>query len=299
MKKIVEILNKNYSLRVDRIELTRDMGSVAYTVFANDQKYFLRVLKPTVFDTAIKAVDIHVFLLEHDFPVSTIIPSNENTFRVQDKAGTYVLYDYLEGSESNPEQDAEAIGGLIGRLHHVMKEYPCELVRRDKQYFIGRLIDILRKKQYPRVDEFIAYGEELWGNLNDLPRGFCHGDMYSDNILKTPEGKFFVLDFDTACKGFPVYDLALICNMTRYSEYDERNYDKSNRVLAQFMSEYSKYISLSQSEINAFHYLIALQHFTTQASIMEIFGYEYRDDSYFDNQLDWLYRWREQCKLPN
>lgn len=295
MKEMIEILNESYPVRVDSLELMRDMGSSAYTVFACNQKYFLRVLKPAFLDTALKAVDIQVFLQKRGFPVPPIVFSRENMPYIRDENGIYVLYEYIEGGESNPEQDAEAIGALVGRLHHIMKDYSGELVKRDKQFFIGRYIDILRKKQYPRVDEFLIYGETLWEKVKDLPRGFCHGDMYCGNIHKTPDGRLFVLDFDTACEGFPMYDPTLICDMTNYFDFDDHNYDRSNNVLSRFVPEYLKYNVLSQAEINAFGDLIAIQHFSTQATVMEIFGPDCLDGTDLDNQLDWLYRWREQC----
>ena len=297
MEEIIKILNENYHICVDRLELTRDMGSSAYTAYACNQRYFLRVLKPAFLDTAFIAVDIQVFLQEHGFPVPKIFFSRENRPYIQDENGIYVLYEYIEGGESNPEQDAEAIGALVGKLHHIMKEYPRELVKRDKWFFIGRYIDILKKKQYPRVNEFLAYGETLWENVKDLPRGFCHGDMYNGNIHKTPDGRLFVLDFDTACEGFPMYDPTLICDMTTYFDFDERNYDRSNKVLSRFVPEYVKYNTLSQAEINAFCYLIAIQHFATQATVMEIFGADCLDGKDLDDQLEWLYRWREQCDI--
>jgi hypothetical protein len=92
-----------------------------------------------------------------------------------------------------------------------------------------------------------------------------------------------------------MYDPTLICDMTRYFEFDERNYDRSNKVLLRFLPEYKKFSPLSQTVINAFHPLIAVQHFSTQATVMECFGSDCLSDTDIDNQLDWLYRWREQC----
>ena len=92
-----------------------------------------------------------------------------------------------------------------------------------------------------------------------------------------------------------MYDPALICDMTKYFQFDERNYDRSNKVLARFIPEYKKYNALSQAETAAFHALIAVQHFSTQATIMELFGLDCIDHADMDNQLEWLYRWRGQC----
>ena len=142
----------------------------------------------------------------------------------------------------------------------------------------------------------MKYGDNLWEQIKDLPCGYCHGDMYDGNIRKSPDGKLYIHDFDTSCEGFPMYDIALICNKTKYFEYDERDFDKSNQVLSRFIPEYKKFNSLSQSEIDAYHALIAIQHFSTQATVMEMFGLDCIDSTDMDNQLDWLYRWRKQCE---
>ena len=290
-------------MRFDRLELIRDSGSTAYIAFNGERKYFLRIVKPPFLDTAVKAVDIHVFLWRRDFSVPPVVFTKENNpcIHISKPDGDYlcVLYGYIEGAEADPEQDAENLGALVGKLHHVMKEYPGGLVKRDKYFFIERYIDILERRRYARVDEFSEYGDALWEQIKGLPCGYCHGDMYRGNIHKAPNGRLYVLDFDTSCDGFPMYDLALICDMTEYFDFDERNYDRSNKVFSRFVPEYLKYNTLNRVEINAFHNLIAIQHFATQATVMEIFGANCMNDEELDNQLDWLYRWREQCfNLP-
>lgn len=296
MEEIIEILNKNYTINFDCIELMRDMGSTSYTAFSGSNKYFLRVIKPALFNTAVTGADVQVFLQNQGFPVPPIIFTNEDLPYVRKADRLLILYEFIEGNDSDPEQDVEAIGALVGRLHQAMKAYPGELVKHDKHFYIGRYIEILRKKQYPKIDEYIAYGDALWEKIKDLPRGYCHGDMYNGNIRKAFDGKLYIHDFDTSCDGFPMYDPMLICDMTKYFNFDERNFDRSNKVFSRFVPEYKKYIALSQAEIDAFHALIAIQHFSTQATVMEIFGINCIDGTDMDNQLEWLYKWREQCE---
>jgi len=293
---ILSILNEHYPNAFDKHEQLRDGGSTSYAVFSGSDRCFLRVIKPAFFDTAVKGADIQAFLHEKGFPVPPIIRTKSGSLYVQAENELYILYGYLEGVESDPEQDAEAIGELVGNLHLVMKDYPCELVKRDKHFYIGRYIDILRNRKYPRTEEFFMYGEQLWGKIEGLPRGFCHGDVYSGNIHKTQDGKLYLLDFDTSCDGFPMYDPTLICDMTKYFHFDECNFDRSKKVLSRFIPEYTRYCPLSQVEIDAFFDLIAVQHFSTQATVMEIFGHDCLNATELDYQLEWLYRWRDQCE---
>jgi len=149
---ILDIIKEHYPINFDNLEMMRDAGSTSYTAYSGGDKYFLLVIKPAFFDTAVKGADIQTFLQNKNFPVTPNIYTNNGLPYAKTEEGIYILYDFIEGSESDPERGAEAIGKLIGKLHHAMKTYPCELVKRDKHFFVGRYIDILRKKQYSKTE---------------------------------------------------------------------------------------------------------------------------------------------------
>jgi len=293
---ILNALNERYPMRFDRHELLRDGGSTSYAVFSGGDKYFLRAIKPAFFDTAVRGADIQAFLHNQGFPVPPVIRAKDGKPYVQTADGLLILYAFVEGGESDPERDAEEIGALTGRLHNAMKGYRGGLVKRDKHFYVGRYVEILKKKQYPKTDEFKTYGNELWEKVKDLPRGYCHGDMYCGNIHKTPGGAHYILDFDTSCEGFPMYDPALICNRTDYFNYDENGYERSKAVFSRFLPEYLKYNPLEIEGIDAFFDFIALYHFALQATIIEMYGLDCVDGLFLDRQLDWLYKWRAQCE---
>lgn len=298
--RILSILNANYPQNFTSIELLRDSGCLAYTAFANETRYFLRLVKPAFFDSAKSALDVQLFLLSQDFPVPAVIRTREGApyIPVPDVEGEYLLTlcAYLDGTEADPEADAEALGALTSRLHQIMLAYPGQLVRRDKAYYIGRYLGQLRRRKYARADEFSAYGEALWQRLSALARGACHGDLYSGNVLKTADGKLYILDFDTFCEGIPLYDIALICNQTDYMRLSSDAYEKTREVFARFLPQYRLYHPLSEPEAAALYDAIALSHFTIQATILEIFGLSCVDDAFLDCQLDWLYAWRTMCQ---
>lgn len=297
---IINLLIEHYSIKADTLELVREAGSSAYVVTKGNSRYFLRVVHPAFFDTASAAVDIQYYLQNQGFPVPKILPAGNGSpcvqWNIADEKRLFVLYEYIEGTECDPDQDAEAIGELLGKLHKTMKSYPGSLIKHDKPFFIDRYIDILRRKQYPKADEFAAYGDAVWKRVKNLPRSYCHGDMYRGNIHKTPSGKLYVLDFDTSCEAFPVYDPVLICNRTHYFQFDPEGYDKSKAVFERFLPLYSKHSPLSQAEIDAFFDLIAVYHFQVQATVIEINGLDCVDAAFLDRQYDWLCRWREQCE---
>lgn len=131
--------------------------------------------------------------------------------------------------------------------------------------------------------------------MKDLPQGYCHGDLHCGNFLKAANGQIYLLDFDTSCRGFPLYDIALLCNQTHYFEFDKNGLSQSKALLQQFLPGYTRFNSLTTQEIEAFPDFIGIYHFALQAVMIELFGLDCVDNIFFDKQLDWLYQWRELC----
>jgi Ser/Thr protein kinase RdoA (MazF antagonist) len=292
---LTEALNRHYLLHFDRLEFLRDGGNTSYAAFAGGQKYFLRAIKPAFAEGARRGAEIQLFLHRRGFPVPRVVLTEDGAPWAEDGGRLFLLYEYIEGVEADPARDAGALGALVGRLHREMEDYPGPLLRREKYYYIDKYIEILRAKQYPKADEFAAYGEALWARVKDLPRGYCHGDMYRGNFHKTPSGELCVLDFDTSCEGFPMYDPALACDLTNYFKFQRQGYGRSRRVFERFLPAYLQHNPLAQIEIDAFFDLVAVYHFALQATIIELHGLDCVDDKFLDDQLNWLYRWQKQC----
>lgn len=289
-------ISARYPILFQKLELLRDSGSLAYAAYGEGQKYFLRLVKPSLSEAAAAGTRVQVFLQKRGFPVPAVHLTKEGEPYIPYEDGLLVLYDFLEGEDSQPERDIEAIGTLVGRLHREMRAYTGTLPVRDKQFYIGRYVDILREKRYSKAEDYAAYGDALWERLQALPMGYCHGDMYSGNIRRAKDGKLYLHDFDTSCIGLPMYDAALICDATEYFRYAAENLAKSDRLLQRFLPEYERESQICREDAGAFHDLIAMQHFSTQATIVELFGPNCLDDQSIDRQLEWLLCWSRQCQ---
>lgn len=300
--RVLAELNNHYCRQFDRIVLIRDGGSLSYLVHSKQEQYFLRIVRPQFLDTALQSVDIHMYLYQHQIPVPAVILTNSQApyILVDHLHGShlYVLYEYIEGYEPDVEKEAEQIGSLVGRFHRVMQGYTGELVRRDRYYFIDRYIEILRKKQYPeeKLKAYTEYGHALWEKVKDLPCGYSHGDLHRGNLHQTPDGSMYLLDFDTSCLGFPVYDVMMVCNCTDYFAFDDKGYGETRRIYQRFLTGYLQFCTLSGQEQSAIYDLLAVMHFQLQANIIGIYGMDCVDEKFIDDQLDWLFKWREQCQ---
>ncbi len=286
----------------ENIEFNRDGGSLSYVVFADNRKFFLRIIRPELMNTALQSIDIHLYLANSNFPVPNIILTKDCTPYItageQDNKHLYVLYEFIEGLEPK-HSDAENVGKLVGQFHRIMRGYTGVLTVRDKLFFVDRYIEILRKKHYPKADVFNEMGNALWEKVKALPRGYCHCDLYRGNVHKAKDGSLYILDFDTSSNAFPIYDAVLFCNETNYFEYKNDGLIKTKKTLSKFLSGYTSCNSLSQAEIMAFGDLMAIYHFQVQATIIEIYGLDCVDEVFIDNQLDWLQRWQKQCEAES
>lgn len=296
-KELLDILNKHYSYRFMSLELLREGGNATYAAYTEHEKFFVKVIGDAFSDTFIQSVGINLFLQDEGFSVPHIIMTGDKQAFVVSGANRIMLYDFLNLTEIDMATDAEEVGALIGQLHSLMSKYKGDLPVHDKDFYLNRYLRILSAKKYPRVHEFEQYGEQLWERVNHLPRGYSHGDMYCGNIARDTDGQLYILDFDTSCIGFPLYDLALICNRTDYFCYQQDSYEKTADIIKRLLPEYCKFNSEGVKSTSAIYDLLALYHFALQATIIEIYGIDCVDPTFFDAQLDWLQRWKKQCGL--
>ena len=296
---ILQTVKREFPQDFETIEFYRDGGSLSYMVSCKETKYFLRQIRPEMMETALQSLQIHLYLQKVPFPVPEILFTKTGQPYVETvrdgERSLLVLYAFLEGGEPS-DGDVERVGELIGRLHQVMEGYPEPLKIQDKHFFIGRYVNILTGKNHPLAQEYRVLGDKLWEKVKDLPRGYCHCDLYRGNIFRDRDGKLYVLDFDTSCNAFPMYDITLFCNETDFFSYSDDGFEKSQVWLRRFVRGYMKHRSLTEEEIQSYYILHAVYHFQLQATIVEIYGVDCNDADFERRQMDWLRSWLAKAK---
>ena len=295
-KTLQDILTLNFGMGSPSLKFLREGGTTTYIVNGRP-KYLLKVIGFAFSGTAIQSVSIMRYLEGNGFPVpKTILTKNGETIFETEADGEkslIVLMDFIDGDEPELEKCASEVGRLVGRFHQLMEKYPSELVYRDKEFFIGRYLEFLRKKKYPRIKEYEELGERLWDKVKKLPQGNCHGDLHRGNLLQNADGKIYLVDFDTACKAPVMFDVMVMCDMTDYFNLKQEDIELTKAVYQEFLSGYVGYHKLSREEIRSFPYWVAIRHFQLQATILEIYGVDCIDEGFIDGQLYWLNNWQE------
>ncbi|MDF2944633.1 MAG: aminoglycoside phosphotransferase [Herbinix sp.] len=264
------------------------------------EKYVLKLFRSKHTSQAIQSIEIMKYLYEAGFPTALIIPTANGmlyfTINLQEEIRIGVLYEFVDGIEPDKGKSIENIGEQTGKLHNLMKNYKANICHHTKSFFIDRYINLLTEMHYPRTEQFKIHGDMLWKRVEGLSNGVCHGDYHTGNMILNNEGQLVVFDFDAAAYAFPLYDIAVICDMTDYFEFSEQGYVETSRMLQRFLRGYNKFNTVEQEEINFVYDLIAIRHFEVQATIIDNLGFACIDEKFIDDQFEWLMKWDKSYK---
>ncbi len=292
---LLAALKKEYPVPFEHVELLRDMMGYVCLAKTGEEKYVFKLFREHHAEQALQSVEIMTYLDNTMYPVPHVIPTLSGkmycVIEVQNKRRIGVLYEYIQGKEPDKEPDMEALGWQTGKLHKTMKAYTGKLVCHSKEFFINRYLNNLSEMSYPEVARFEEYGNRLWSRVKDLPKGFCHGDYHTGNMLLDMSGKYVLFDFDAAANAYPVFDIAVLCDMTDYFSLQEAMFYETQRLLEHFLKGYCKHRSISTQEKAAVYDFIAIRHFEVQATILENLGLTCVDHSFIDSQYNWLMQW--------
>lgn len=293
---LLNVLAKEYNKKFVEIELIRDWIGKVYLVKDDNQKYILKIFNNITMDSAKQSAYIMNFLCGEGVCVPKIYLTSSNELYFYHEGKVSVLYDFVEGSDIQNGENLQSIGEFAAIMHKKMKQYPYGICNHDKEYFIDRYIEILKKKNYASLNSFIDMGQYLWNIVGDAPTSFIHGDFHAGNLFDVND-KIVAFDFDAAAIASPLYDIATMCDATDYFSLDDDNFisgrSKTLSNLDEFLKGYNNHYHLSSNETKAILAFIAIRHFDIQATIIDSQGLNFVDDDFFDKQLIWLKKWKK------
>ncbi|HYA35195.1 MAG TPA: homoserine kinase [Candidatus Binataceae bacterium] len=192
-----------------------------YVIEAAKGRFLLRVEEVKGENELKRELDLLTFLRKHSFPCPH--PLQDRTGRLYRSFTNKCvsIFRYHEGRVLNPAKlkasQLESIGRTLGELHVVGKAYKKGI---DNRFSFERIADLYLsvraklpnyfRKILRTLDDEIEYlTRYLEGKL---PKGVIHGDLFADNVLFRGEKLVAVLDFDAACRGKFIFDIATAVN---------------------------------------------------------------------------------------
>lgn len=165
--------------------------------------------------------DLLTFLRKHGFPCPVPLP-DRNSRHYRDHDGKSLsVYRYIDGRIVDAEHvtsgQLENVGRVLADLHVIGKAYKKGIENRfgfdrvAEIYFDvrGRLPHYFKKITRTLDDEVEYLHHYLEGKL---PKGIIHGDLLADKLMFKGDKVVALLDFDTACRGKFIFDLATAVN---------------------------------------------------------------------------------------
>ena len=144
--------------------------------------------------------------------------------------GKYILVSkYIDGVELPSQKltptHMEIVGRTLADLHLTGRGYKKGI---DNRFGFTKILSIYRdvRKQLPShlknivrvLDDEVGYLENYLDN--NLPKGIIHGDLFPDNVKFKGSRLVGIVDFEAACRGKLIYDLATAVNAFCY--FDNR-----------------------------------------------------------------------------
>jgi homoserine kinase type II len=166
-------------------------------------------------------LDLLFYLKKQGFPCLQPIRSKTGRHYLDLDQKILTISRYLEGTELAVEAlnapHLSALGNTLANLHLIGRGYKKGI---DNRFGFNRIVMIYReaRRQLPAhlkhivrvLDDEFSYLENYLDN--NLPKGIIHGDLFPDNVKFKGNRLVGVLDFEAACRGKLIYDLATAVN---------------------------------------------------------------------------------------
>ena len=168
-----------------------------------------------------RELDLLLFLRKHGFPCPQPIADRKGRHYRELGGKCVSVYRYYDGRVIRPERltsaQLESIGRVLADLHTIGKSYKKGI---DNRFSFDRIADVYGevrrhlpsyfKRTIRTLDDEAEYLQNYLESK--LPKGIIHGDLFPDNLIMKGDKVVAVLDFEAACRGKFIFDLATAVN---------------------------------------------------------------------------------------
>lgn len=192
-----------------------------YIVETKRGKFFVKIDEVKSELEVKQEIELLLHLRKQNFPCLQPLKSKTGRFHLECQGKCLTVTRYLDGVELPAEAlnatHLNALGHTLANLHLIGRSYKKGI---DNRFGFNRIAAIYRevRRQLPShlknivrvLDDEFSYLENYLDN--NLPKGIIHGDLFPDNVKFKGNRLTGVLDFEAACRGKLIYDLATAVN---------------------------------------------------------------------------------------
>lgn len=260
-KELITLLEKDYSLGniVSHRVLRDGIDNRVYDISTeNGDRFIVRENKRSFeYKNLDFEIELNDFLTKNKFKTPRLIKTNEGKGKVEKGGLTFLLFEYILGSQfekieniTSQESLIETGGELLGRLHKEtvslrMKNDPIRTIFTEFERFIKvpkKDVSLFKgsEKLTKEINYFVDEGKRRI-NRNDFI-GVIHNDYYMGNLIYKNKEDCYLIDFDWSCNGPLIKDVAL--GVGAWSSSFDGKKPPNKEVVSIFLSGYNKYSPL-------------------------------------------------------
>jgi len=166
-------------------------------------------------------LDLLFHLRKQGFPCLQPLKTKTGRYYIEFRGKCLTISRHLDGIELPIESLTGSHLGILGHtlanLHLIGRSYKKGI---DNRFGFSRIVAIYRevRRQLPshlrNIVRVLDYEFSYLDNYldNNLPKGIIHGDFFPDNVKFKGSRLVGVMDFEAACRGKLIYDLATAVN---------------------------------------------------------------------------------------
>ena len=257
-RKFAVNLAENYGLgRVTKLTgVSAGSVNTYYLLETTKGKFFIRIDEVKSPARARRELDLLLTLRAHGFRCPQPLVDRQKQLLSIYHGKPVSLYYPLPGKQLLESQlsprHLEHVGATLASLHLLSPSLPQGEENRFDSHRVLLLYQGIRnklpsyfKQVLHTLDDEVVYLQQY--QEDRLPRGLIHGDVFADNLRFRGERVVGLLDFDAACHGKFLYDIATAINALCY-----RDDHYLIECFESFLSGYQRLRSLSLAEWDAF-----------------------------------------------
>jgi homoserine kinase type II len=221
--------------------ITDGIENTNYFVTTDKGEYVLTLFEVLTLKELPFYVELMAFLNEHDIPSAHPIKNNQHSYLGKLNGKPSILVQRLHGKSVNQPTitQCESIGTVLADLHLRGKYFKMNHENSRGAHWRNEA----GKQLLPSLpeDEANLLNNELreyaLHNLDALPQGIVHADLFRDNVLFEKEQLTGLLDFYNACNDSLLYDIAITVNDWCVTEQGELDFELAHALCDSYRQE--------------------------------------------------------------
>lgn len=229
-----------------------------YFVITDEARYVLTIFESNSLEELPYFVELMAHLAKHGIPCPAPIADKHGVDLRVIKDKPALLVSCLQGADVKDPDETQCaqVGRVLAQMHLAGESFTqASTNQRDAEWRLNTAAQVMDKSSsadQALLNQVLAFQANL--DLNGLPKGVIHGDLFRDNVLFDGPKLGGFIDFYYACNDVLAYDVAIAVNdwcLTETGAFDEPR-------LNAFMQAYTEVRPFNEDEKQAWQGLLCI-----------------------------------------